>query len=151
MRHRKRRGKLKVSSSHNLAMRRNMVASLFEHGRVTTTVAKAKAFRSYAEKLITIAVKGNEQKALGTDEGKAAHLHAVRRAAQLMPHKPAVRRLFGEVAPAVGTRPGGYTRILRYDKARLGDRAPLALFELVDYAGGRAVATDEESEGSSES
>ena len=46
MRHRKRRGKLKVSPSHNLAMRRNLVASLFEHGRVTTTVAKAKAFRS---------------------------------------------------------------------------------------------------------
>ena len=151
MRHRKRRGKLKVSSSHNLAMRRNLVASLFEHGRVTTTVAKAKAFRSYAEKLITIAVRGNEQKALGTDEGKAAHLHAVRRAAQLMPYKPAVRKLFGEVAPAVGSRPGGYTRILRYDKARLGDRAPLALFELVDFAGAGAVATDEGTEDSAES
>ena len=132
MRHRKRRGKLKVSSSHNRAMRRNLVASLFEHGRVTTTVAKAKAFRSYAEKLITIAVKGNEQKALGTPEGKAGDLHAVRRVAQLMPHKPAVRKLFADVAPAVGSRPGGYTRIVRYDRARLGDKAPLALFELVD-------------------
>ncbi|MEM8883694.1 MAG: L17 family ribosomal protein, partial [Planctomycetota bacterium] len=62
MRHRKRRGKLKVSPSHNLAMRRNMVAALIEHGRVTTTVAKAKAFRSYAETLITIAVKGYKSK-----------------------------------------------------------------------------------------
>ena len=58
MRHRKRRGKLKVSPSHNQAMRRNMVCALIEHGRITTTVAKAKAFRSYAEKLITMAVKG---------------------------------------------------------------------------------------------
>ena len=135
MRHRKRRGQLKVSPSHNLAMRRNLVASLFEHGRITTTVAKAKAFRSFAEKLITIAVRGNQQKALGTDAGKAAHLHAVRHAASLMPHKPAVRRLFSDVAPAVGDRPGGYTRILRYDRARLGDRVPLVLFELVDQPG----------------
>ena len=151
MRHRKRRGKLKVSSSHNRAMRRNLVASLFEHGRVTTTVAKAKAFRSYAEKLITIAVRGNQQKALGTDQGKAAHLHAVRRVAQLMPHKPAVRKLFREVAPAVGDRPGGYTRILRYDKARLGDRAPLALFALVDHDSGVAVASDAASDHGSDS
>ena len=145
MRHRKRRGKLKVSPSHNQAMRRNLVAALIEHGRITTTVAKAKAFRSYAEKLITLAVKGHKQKELGTAEGKAAHLHAVRRAAQLLPHKPAVKKLFNEVAPAVGDRPGGYTRILRYDKARLGDRAPLALFELVDReAVGAPEPTEEE-------
>ncbi|MHC4940423.1 MAG: 50S ribosomal protein L17 [Planctomycetota bacterium] len=145
MRHRKRRGKLKVSPSHNQAMRRNLVAALIEHGRITTTVAKAKAFRSYAEKLITLAVKGHKQKELGTVEGKAAHLHAVRRAAQLLPHKPAVKKLFNEVAPAVGDRPGGYTRILRYDKARLGDRAPLALFELVDReAVGAPEPTEEE-------
>ena len=132
MRHRKRRGQLKVSPSHHLAMRRNMVLALVEHGRIQTTVAKAKAFRSFAEKLITLAVRGNKQKELGTPEGKAAHLHAVRRVAAMLPHKPTVRKLFDEVAPAVGDRPGGYTRILRYDKARLGDKAPLALFELVD-------------------
>ena len=51
----------------------------------------------------------------------------------------------------MGDRPGGYTRILRYDKARLGDRAPLALFELVDYAGGAAVATDDGTDEASES
>lgn len=140
MRHRKRRGKLKVSPSHHQAMRRNMIAALIEHGRITTTLAKAKAFRSYAEKLITMAVKGNQCRDLGTAEGKAAHLHAVRRVASLLPHKPAVRKLFNEVAPAVGDRPGGYTRILRYDKARLGDRAPLALFELVDHQAAGAPA-----------
>jgi len=129
MRHRKRRGKLKVSPSHLRAMRRNLVASLFEHGRVTTTVAKAKAFRPFAEKLITLARRGNAAK----DQGhEADYLHAVRRAAQLMPHRPAVRRLFAAVAPATGERPGGYTRILRMGTSRLGDQSPLAMLMLVD-------------------
>lgn len=132
MRHRKRRGKLKVSPSHHRAMRRNLVASLFEHGQVTTTVAKAKAFRPMAEKLITLARKGLRRKEEGTPEGRAAHLHAVRRAAQILPHKPAVRRLFSVVAPAAGDRPGGYTRILRTGTSRVGDNAPLALLMLVD-------------------
>jgi len=132
MRHRKRRGKLKVSPSHHLAMRRNLVASLFEHGSVTTTIAKAKAFRPLAEKLITLARHGNREKAKGTPEGQAAHLHAVRRAVSIMPNKPAVRRLFEAVAPAVGDRPGGYTRIIRLGESRLGDRAPLAKLMLVD-------------------
>ena len=132
MRHRKRKGKLKVSSSHHRAMRRNLVASLFEHGQVTTTISKAKAFRPMAEKLITLARKGLEAKQADTPEGRAAHLHAVRRAAQIMPHKPAVRRLFESVAPAAADRPGGYTRILRTGGSRLGDNAELAIFMLVD-------------------
>ncbi len=136
MRHRKRRGQLKVSPSHKRAMRRNLVASLFEHGMVTTTIAKAKAFRPFAEKLITIARKGIAAKADGTPDGIAAHLHAVRRAAQLMPDKAAVRRLFGAVAPAAADRPGGYTRILRTGTSRLGDKAPLAVFMLVDESTG---------------
>ena len=143
MRHRKRRGKLKVSMAHHRAMRRNLVASLFEHGSVTTTVAKAKAFQPMAEKLITLARKGIRRKEEGTPEGAAAHLHAVRRAAQLMPHKPAVRRLFNDVAPAVGDRPGGYTRILRLSQSRLGDRAPLAMLMLVDAPGAAAEAEEE--------
>jgi large subunit ribosomal protein L17 len=132
MRHRKRKGKLKVSSSHSRAMRRNLVASLFEHGQVTTTVAKAKAFRPFAEKLITLARRGNARKDDGTAEGRAAHLHAVRRAAQLLPYKPAVRRLFDQVAPATAERAGGYTRILRLATSRVGDNAPLAMLMLVD-------------------
>jgi large subunit ribosomal protein L17 len=132
MRHRNKKGRLSVSASHHRAMRRNLVGSLFEHGRVVTTVAKAKSFRPFAEKLITLARKGNARKAEGTPEGKAAHLHAFRRAAQLMPHRPAVRILFSKVAPAAGERQGGYTRIVRLGKARIGDRAPLVLFELVD-------------------
>ena len=132
MRHRKRKGRLTVSPSHLRAMRRNLVASLFEHGSVCTTMAKAKAFRPFAEKLITLARKGIAGKSETTPEGRAKHLHAVRRAAQLMPFKPAVRRLFGQVAPAVGDRPGGYTRIVRLGTSRLGDRAPQALLMLVD-------------------
>jgi large subunit ribosomal protein L17 len=132
MRHRHRKGRLKVTAAHHRAMRRNLVASLFEHGSVVTTVAKAKSFRPFAEKLITLARRGNARKADGTADGKAAHLHAIRRAAQLMPHRPAVRILFGRVAPAAGDRAGGYTRIIRVGKSRLGDKAPLALFQLVD-------------------
>ena len=85
MRHRHRKGRLKVTAAHHRAMRRNLVASLFEYGQVVTTVAKAKSFRPFAEKLITLARRGNARKAEGTPEGKAAHLHAIRRAAQLMP------------------------------------------------------------------
>ena len=144
MRHRKHSGKLKVSPSHLRAMRRNLVASLFEHGSVTTTVAKAKAFRPFAEKLITLARRGNEAK----DQGHGAdYLHAVRRAAQLLPHRPAVRRLFGDVAPAAGDRPGGYTRILRLGTSRLGDRSPLAMLMLVDERkAGEAPAAEAEAE-----
>ena len=132
MRHRKRKGRLTASPSHVRAMRRNFVASLFTHGTIRTTMAKAKAFRPFAEKLITLARKGNASKSEATPEGRAAHLHAVRRAAQLLPSKPAVRRLFQHVAPAVGDRPGGYTRIVRLGTSRLGDRAPQALLMLVD-------------------
>jgi large subunit ribosomal protein L17 len=123
-------------------MRRNLVASLFTHGQVTTTVAKAKAFRPFAEKLITLARQGNRRKAEATPEGQAAHLHAVRRAARLMPYKPAVRRLFDRVAPAVGDRPGGYTRIVRLGAPRLGDRAPRALLMLVDAPTGDEEAAE---------
>lgn len=147
MRHRKRKGRLTVSASHLRAMRRNLVASLFEHGSVVTTMAKAKAFRPFAEKLVTLARRGNERKAEGTPQGEAAHLHAVRRAAQLMPFRPAVRNLFAKVAPAVGDRPGGYTRIVRLGTSRIGDRAPLAMLQLVDRAGGStAEATEEAAE-----
>ena len=146
MRHRKRRGQLKVTSAHRRAMGRNLVASLFEHGEIRTTLPKAKAFRPFAEKLITLARKGNQRQADGTPEGRAAYLHAIRRAAQLMPHKPAVRRLFQDVAPACGERPGGYTRVLRLGRGRLGDNAPRAIFMLVDKPEGEEAATEAKDE-----
>ncbi len=135
MRHRETKGKLTVTPAHQRAMGRNLVGSLFQAGQVVTTLAKAKAFRPFAERLITLARRGNRSKADGTPAGTAAYLHCVRRAAQLMPHRPSVRRLFREVAPAVGDRPGGYTRILRLAKPRLGDNTPRALLMLVDRPG----------------
>ncbi len=156
MRHRKRPGKLNVSSAHHRALRRNIVAALFEHGRIETTMAKAKAFRPVAEKLITLARRGLQAKSAGTPQGAAAHLHAIRRAAAILPNKPAVRRLFRDVAPATGTRPGGFTRIVRLGTRRLGDNSPLALLMLVDApaagAGGAptedAAPADGEEQGS---
>lgn len=132
MRHRHRSGKLHVSPSHQKAMQRNVVAALLQHGEIVTTVPKAKAFRPFAERLITLARDGNRRKALGTPQGKAQYLHAVRHAASLLPHRPTVRRLFEVVAPAVGDRPGGYTRIIRLGQRRLGDAAPKAMLMLVD-------------------
>lgn len=132
MRHRHHKGKLTCTPTHQAAMGRNMAASLFDHGEVETTLHKAKAFRPFFERLITIARDGNRKKALGTPEGKAGFLHAVRHIASLLPHRPAVRRLFGAVAPAVGDRPGGYTRILRLDGRRLGDGSQKAIVMLVD-------------------
>ncbi len=132
MRHRWRKDRLPVSGTHQRAMGRNLVASLFEHGHMTTSMPKAKAFRGIAERLITLARKGNAARAEGSAEGKASYLHAVRLAARSLPTKGAVRRLFEVVAPAVGERPGGYTRILKLSGNRLGDNAPRVRFELVD-------------------
>jgi large subunit ribosomal protein L17 len=146
MRHRRRRGKLNITLQHQRAMGRNLVASLFEHGEIRTTLAKAKAFRPFAEKLITMARKGNIEKAKGTALGTAAHLHQIRQVAALMPHKPAVRRLFRDVAPAVGDRPGGYTRVLRFSHGRLGDNASMAMLMLVDKPSDAEAVTAEATE-----
>ena len=99
-------------------MARNLVASLFEHERIETTLTKAKAHRPFAEKLITLA--------------KVKNLHNYRRALALLGNdKAAVAKLFDEIGPRYKDRPGGYTRILRLAKPRLGDNATRALFELV--------------------
>lgn len=118
MRHRKAGNKLGRTTEHRIAMRRNMIASLFEHERIVTTVEKAKAIRPYAEKLITLA--------------KTKNLHNVRRAQAILQNKTMVKKLFDELAPRYSDRPGGYTRVLRLPKRRLGDCASQAVFELVD-------------------
>ena len=119
MRHRKRGRGLDRNSAHRKALRRNLVCSLFERERITTTPAKAKEVRSMAEKLITVAKTGT----------LAARRHAL---AELN-NKGIVKKLFAEIAPKFQDRPGGYTRILHLDKRRLGDNAPQCLFELVSY------------------
>jgi large subunit ribosomal protein L17 len=128
MRHLKRGRKLGRNSTHRLALMRNLAAALFEHGRIVTTVAKAKELRPFAEKLITLAKRGS--------------LHARRLVlARLGNNKAATRRLFAEIAPKFTDRPGGYTRILKRAKVRLGDAGPTAFIELVDEPVTRREAT----------
>ena len=118
MRHLNRGRKLNRTSSHRRAMLRNLVSSLFVHGRVVTTPAKAKEARPFAEKLITLAKKGT--------------LHARRRAISLLDNTRIVSSLFDEIAPRYQERPGGYSRILHLTRTRVGDSAPQVIFELVE-------------------
>jgi len=120
VRHRRSGRKLGRDASHRKALFSNMAASLFEHGRIRTTEAKAKELRPIAEKLITLARK---------DPGDVA---AQRQAVAYLRSKDSVHRLFHEVAPRFTERPGGYTRIVKLGP-RLGDAAPMAYIELVDH------------------
>jgi large subunit ribosomal protein L17 len=118
MRYKKRGRKLNRTSSHHQAMLRNLVTSLFVHGRVITTPAKAKEARPFAEKLITLAKDGS--------------LHARRRAISLLHDEHVVDSLFSEIGPRYKERPGGYSRILHLAKPRLGYGAPQVLIELIE-------------------
>ncbi|MGH7571772.1 MAG: 50S ribosomal protein L17 [Gemmatimonadota bacterium] len=123
MRHRKKGRKLGRDSAHRLAMTRNMVTSLFEHGRIETTVAKAKGVRPTAEKLVTLAKRGD--------------LHARRQAARYIRSPQVLQGLFDHWAAMYADRNGGYTRVLKGD-FRHGDGADVAYLELVGPDGGTA-------------
>src|SRR4051812_33457276 len=123
-RHRNDHRKLNVTSAHRLAMLRNLVCSLIEHGRVTTTVPKAKEGRRFAEKCITIGKKA----AAATEP--AIKLRYSRQAMTALHNVAMVKKLINEVAPTYKDRKGGYTRVLRAG-FRLGDHSPIAIFELV--------------------
>lgn len=117
MRHNKAGRTLGRNSSHRRAMMRNMVTSLLDHDRITTTDARAKELRKLADKMITL--------------GKRGDLHARRQALQVIQDKKVVAKLFDRIAPRYQDRPGGYTRIIKLG-ARPGDNASLALIELVE-------------------
>ncbi|HSM05771.1 MAG TPA: 50S ribosomal protein L17 [Longimicrobiales bacterium] len=117
MRHRKKGRKLSRTASHRRATLRNMATSLFRHGKIETTTAKAKELRPYAERLITLAKRGD--------------LHARRLAARKVQDRAALGILFDDLGPRFADRPGGYTRILKVG-ARKGDAAEMSLIELVD-------------------
>lgn len=117
MRHLKRTAKLGRTGSHRNAMLANLVCSLIIHRRITTTLAKAKAARSVAEKMVTL--------------GKSGTLHDRRLAVARLCQEDAVRKLFGEIAPACKERRGGYTRIMKLNQ-RVGDAAQKAILEWVD-------------------
>ena len=119
---------LNADTQHRLAMRRNLSRSLFLHGRVVTTPAKAKACRRFTEKLITRARRALTLKAAGDKHG---WVHQVRVLARDIQDRDVLRKLLAEVAPRAN-RPGGYTRIMRDWKNQIGDNAPRAIFELVD-------------------
>ena len=116
MRHQVKRRYLRRDSAHRRALLRNLVTSFLEKERLRTTLAKAKAARPVAEKLITL--------------GKRGTLHARRQALAFLTREAAVKKLFDEVAPRFSQRPGGYTRIIR-TAPRAGDGAATALLELV--------------------
>ncbi|MCE0485190.1 MAG: 50S ribosomal protein L17 [Methylacidiphilales bacterium] len=118
MRHQKNTRKLGRTSQHRDAMLANLVASLILHKRVKTTLAKAKAARPLAEKLVTL--------------GKGGTLHDRRLAVAKIGQKDAVGKLFQEIAPGFKDRKGGYTRIVKLGP-RDSDSAPVALLEWVDY------------------
>jgi large subunit ribosomal protein L17 len=124
MRHKVDHRKLGRTSEHRLALMRNLVSSLFEHGRITTTVPKAKEARRFAEKVITIGKKA----LAATDPAQALHFR--RQALGALHSRDAVKRLIEKVAPTYKERAGGYTRVLRAG-FRLGDNGAIAIFELV--------------------
>ena len=116
MRHRRTGRQLSRTASHRKAMLRNMVTSLFEHERITTTVPKAKEARRVAERMITFAKRGD--------------LHARRQVARYIRDEKVVRKLFETIAPWYTERPGGYTRILKLG-FRKGDGGETGILELV--------------------
>ena len=125
MRHRSKTVKLKRNASQRRALLANLACNLIEHGRIKTTLGKAKALRPVAEKLITLA--------------KRDDLHSRRLAIAFLRQKETVQKLFSETAPASKDRQGGYCRITKLG-ARMSDSAPMAIIEWVD----RAAAADEE-------
>lgn len=116
MRHRNAGWKLGRNTSHRRALLRNLVTSLVERERITTTVAKAKAMRPHVEKMITL--------------GKAENLHARRQAAAYLQTPASVRKVFDTLSARFGDRTGGYVRITRLG-FRKGDGAEMAMVELV--------------------
>jgi large subunit ribosomal protein L17 len=146
MRHRVAGRHLSRTSAHRLALRRNLVSSLFEHETISTTLEKAKEVKGFAEKLITLGKKGD--------------LAARRRAIKLLNNRDiytdqdgemvksgtVIGKLFSEIAPRYLDRPGGYTRIIRLSKRRLGDNGKLVLLQLVGENESVSKSSDKKSE-----
>jgi large subunit ribosomal protein L17 len=118
MRHNQKNKKLGRTSSHRRAMFRNQLGSLIQHERIVTTLAKAKALRPIAEKMVT--------------QGKRDSVHARRLVARWVSDRTLIKKLFSEIAPRFADRPGGYLRITKIGP-RLGDGAEEAVIEFVDY------------------
>ena len=127
MRHRVAGYKLGRTTSHRIAMTRNMAASVIEHERIITTLQKAKAVKPFVEKLVTLSKESTQ--------------HRRRQAFSALRDKDAVKKLFDVLGPRFKERPGGYCRILKLAKPRLGDNGQRAILEFVEKS---AVAAAEE-------
>lgn len=132
MRKRRKTVKLQRDAAHRRSLLANLTCSLIEHGKIRTTLAKAKALRPVAEKMVTLAKRGD--------------LHARRQAVAFLHQKDIVKTLFEVIAPAAADRQGGYCRIIKLG-ARQSDSAPMALIEWVDASvTASAVAEDNAAE-----
>ena len=131
MRHGRKTVKLQRRQDHRDALLSNLVVSLVEHEQIKTTLAKAKAVRPFAEKMVTL--------------GKRGDLHARRLALGYLHSKPAVSKLFADIAPAASGRKGGYTRITKLGQ-RHTDSAPMAFIEWVDRVNTGETAAAEAAE-----
>jgi len=118
MRHGVRGRKLGRTTAHRRAMFRNQLAALIEHGRIKTTLPKAKELRPVAEKLVT--------------QGKKGTIEARRSVRKWVSERTLIQKLFDDIAPRFEDRPGGYLRIIKLGP-RLGDNAEMAVIEFVDY------------------
>lgn len=125
MRHRRDHRQLSRTTEHRKALLRNLVTALFEYERIHTSVAKAKEARRLAERLITFAKRGD--------------LAARRHVARFVYRETVAKKLFDTIAPWYAVRPGGYTRIIRVGKRRVGDASEVALLELVKSAEQKAT------------
>ncbi len=124
MRHQVAGYRLGRTSSARIALRRTMIKQLFEHERITTTLAKAKAIRGEAERLITIARRSS-------DASEAGKVHARRLVASRLGSNQPVAKLFDDIGPRFAKRPGGYTRIVKLGP-RKGDGAQMVVLEFVE-------------------
>jgi large subunit ribosomal protein L17 len=130
MRHQTKGRKFGRKSAQRNALKRDVVNSLFRHGRITTTLPRAKEFRAYAERMITVAKRGAAARASGD---KVRALNAYRKLLSELHDETIVAKLVAEIGPSFADRPGGYTRVVRLAKVRKGDAAPTAIFELLTY------------------
>lgn len=129
MRHRVKTRKLSRTGAHRRALARNLARALIQHERIETTLTKAKAHRPFIEKLVTLA--------------KVNSLHNYRRAISLLGNdEDAAYKLFHVIGPRFADRPGGYTRILKLARPRLGDQAVRVLFEFVERSPSEEAALE---------
>ena len=128
MRHRVAGRKLGRTTSHRIAMTRNMANSLIEHERIVTTIQKAKTVKPFVEKLVTL--------------GKDPSQHNRRRAFSKLRDKDTIQKLFDVLGPRFQERPGGYCRILKLSKPRLGDNGQRVILEFVERTPAEETATE---------